>query len=578
MAGSTTLSDSIGSVLDRTGLILPVVIVTLLALGIVYHDRAVFTKPARPGLFRPPVALPLIGQTVHAARLGAERELDAMLEFTRSSAIGGWQISIVGQGNILFLSRPEYIEAIQKTHFDNFVKGDFFRDRLADVLGQNGIFVADGHVWKHSRKTASHIFSAGQFRNWVQVVVHDELEKVVSILKASSSAAAASSSSRSGDQTSGIITLPELFFRYTLNSFSRMAFSSDIGCLTHDPTCLSTPVEFATAFDYAQVVINKRLMLPAFRVVEALTGTGKKMDQAITTIQNFAGGIIDDRLRAAQAKTANEAANPTKPTHEGGSLSKLAKKDGKDLLDLFLESVQDRDELLTIVLNFLIAGRDTTAQLLSWFFYEMIAHPEHVDEIRKELSEVLGDCPAEGYRLPYDQMRDLPYTFACITEALRLHPSVPKNAKLCVKDTLLVPSGPNPTNLPPVQVYKGEMVGWSDWVMARLPEVWGPDCEEYKPSRFLEEEVDSATGVKRRTVRQYSQWQQHMFNGGPRLCLGMNLANYEALSLVAAVVPLFDFHWATAEQGQTVNWPPTYVSSLTHPMESYKVEFRRRRV
>ncbi|CAD6934110.1 unnamed protein product, partial [Tilletia caries] len=49
-----------------------------------------------------------------------------------------------------------------------------------------------------------------------------------------------------------------------------------------------------------------------------------------------------------------------------------------------METTQDREELLIVVLNFLIAGRDTTAQLLSWFFYEMMAHPEHLDGIRRE--------------------------------------------------------------------------------------------------------------------------------------------------------------------------------------------------
>ncbi|KAK0543838.1 hypothetical protein OC845_005918, partial [Tilletia horrida] len=245
------------------------------------------------------------------------------------------------------------------------------------------------------------------------------------------------------------------------------------------------------------------------------------MKQAISTIRTFAGQIIDQRLQAAREAKRQNALNPqSAPTHEGGSISQLAKKDGKDLLDLFMETTDDREELLITVLNFLIAGRDTTAQLLSWFFYEMMANPEYVDGIRRELTEVLGDCPPEGYRLPYERMRDLPYTFACITEALRLHPSVPKNGKQCTKDTLLVPASPNPHNLPPLQVFKGEMIGWSDWVMARIPEVWGPDCEQYNPARFLD--TDSTTGA--RVFRQYSQWQSHMFNGGPRLCLGMNLA------------------------------------------------------
>ncbi|CAD6947571.1 unnamed protein product, partial [Tilletia controversa] len=109
------------------------------------------------------------------------------------------------------------------------------------------------------------IFSAAQFRNWVQVVVHQELDSVVSLLN---------NLTLRGNEA--VITLPELFFRYTLNSFSRMAFSSDIGCLTKDPACLDTPVEFALAFDYAQQVINSRSFDPIFKQTELFSAQGKK--------------------------------------------------------------------------------------------------------------------------------------------------------------------------------------------------------------------------------------------------------------------------------------------------------------
>jgi len=49
---------------------------------------------------------------------------------------------------------------------------------------------------------------------------------------------------------------------------------------------------------------------------------------------------------------------------------------GKDVLDLFMERGISRSELRDSVLNFLIAGRDTTAQTLAWGFYEMFLNPE----------------------------------------------------------------------------------------------------------------------------------------------------------------------------------------------------------
>lgn len=75
-----------------------------------------------------------------------------------------------------------------------------------------------------------------------------------------------------------------------------------------------------------------------------------------------------------------------------------------------------------------------------------------------------------------------------------------------------MPQGPNAHNLPPIKIYKGELVGWSDWIMARLPAVWGDDCELYKPERFLERDEDG--GYR---YFQPSQWQYHVFNAGPRI-------------------------------------------------------------
>ena len=51
----------------------------------------------------------------------------------------------------------------------------------------------------------------------------------------------------------------------------------------------------------------------------------------------------------------------------------------------------------------------------------------------------------------------------------------------------------------------------------------------------------------------------------------MNLANYETLAFLAATLPKFDFTWATKEQGQTSDWPPTYANSVTHPMKDHYV-------
>jgi cytochrome P450 len=180
-----------------------------------------------------------------------------------------------------------------------------------------------------------------------------------------------------------------------------------------------------------------------------------------------------------------------------------------------MDLTSDPEELLVVVMNFIIAGRDTTAQSLSWFFFELLANPQHLAVIRAELAEAFG-APEGGIRLEYEQVKMLPYTLACWSEAIRLHPAVPKNGKEVVADDVIVPQGPNPDNLPSIPVFKGEKVGWSDWVMNRLPAVWGEDAAEYNPLRFLERDTEGKW-----TYVQHSQWKYHVFNVSrtrPRPC------------------------------------------------------------
>lgn len=80
---------------------------------------------------------------------------------------------------------------------------------------------------------------------------------------------------------------------------------------------------------------------------------------------------------------------------------------------------------------------------------------------------------------------------------------------MVVRDDVLLPQGANPDNLPPIPVYKGEMVGWSDWVMNRLPQVWGEDAEEFRPERFLVRDEQAPVGW---SYTQQSQWKFHAFN------------------------------------------------------------------
>jgi len=235
---------------------------------------------------------------------------------------------------MVMIQRPEYLEWVQKTNFENYPKGGQFRSKFGDLLSTNGIFVADGDTWKSQRKMASHMFSARQFNNWVRSVVHHELDVIDGLLE---------NVADSSGKNTNTLAMPQLFFRYTLSSFTKMAFSADLDCLSTDPASLEKPVPFAVAFDYAQGVINTRFVTPLWNYLEMFSSTGKKMRESIKVINDFGKSIIRRRLAESQREKVEAGPEISETTLQN---------DGKDLLGFFMEHTKDPSDLLTVVLNF----------------------------------------------------------------------------------------------------------------------------------------------------------------------------------------------------------------------------------
>lgn len=122
---------------------------------------------------------------------------------------------------------------------------------------------------------------------------------------------------------------------------------------------------------------------------------------------------------------------------------------GMDILSRFM-SLSDSDEaysderLRDVLVNFIVAGRDTTALTLSWFFYELCRNPQVVENIISELKTVVEgisdenddvtDFQSPGFldavikladQLTYQNLSKMHYLHAAISEALRLYPAVP---------------------------------------------------------------------------------------------------------------------------------------------------------
>jgi cytochrome P450 len=170
-----------------------------------------------------------------------------------------------------------------------------------------------------------------------------------------------------------------------------------------------------------------------------------------------------------------------------------------------LSDRQVRDEAMTI----LLAGHETTANVLTWALYLLSLYNTAREKLLDELSTVLvGRAPT------VEDLAHLPYLKMVINETLRLYPPA----------WVLLRQASETVEIDGTRVAAGDVIWLSQWVMHRMPEYF-PDPETFMPERF-----DPQHGMK------HPQFAFFPFGGGPRLCLGKMFASMEARIVLAILL------------------------------------------
>ena len=153
-----------------------------------------------------------------------------------------------------------------------------------------------------------------------------------------------------------------------------------------------------------------------------------------------------------------------------------------------------------------------------------------------------------------DELGRLVYLHAALCESLRLYPPVPMEHKGVVAAEAL-PSGH--------EVRPGDKILVSLYAMGRMEAVWGKDCREFRPERWIGEDG------KPRYVPSYKFVS---FNSGPRTCLGKDMAFVQLKAVAAAVVRNFEVE---AVPGHVVE---PKISIILHMKNGFKARIKRRQV
>ncbi|OYV93250.1 MAG: hypothetical protein B7Z73_03685 [Planctomycetia bacterium 21-64-5] len=403
----------------------------------------------------------------------------------------------IGPALVHFVYHPDHVRRVLHEHHKNYLRG--WQYRLMRRLFGDSLTVSEGDFWLRQRRMAQPAFHRQRLAEYTGVMV-DAASELVSRWR------------EMAPQGTAIEARREMS-RLTLAITSRTLFDRDV---SHEAD------EVGQAFSVLGQYFEYRLHHPFGVPTWVPTATNRRFKQAVSTLKQIVAAIVRERLR-------DEA-------------------DRGDLLSMLIQARDEEtgekmtaDQLRSEVLNFLLAGYETTATSLTWTWYLLASHAPICQRVRDEVKAVIGDRLPSAADAP-----QLHVTRAVIQESLRLYPPIWAIPRYVVADD----------EIGGFRIPARSTVVLCPYITHRHPAFWdAPDV--FDPDRF------SAERTAGRPKGAYFP-----FLGGPHLCIGNEFALLEMQLVVARVLQEFD---VTIRSGQVLKptaslglWPDGPVWLAVH--------------
>ncbi|XP_050215203.1 cytochrome P450 734A1 [Mercurialis annua] len=406
----------------------------------------------------------------------------------------------------LTVSDPDLIREIFTTKSEFYEKIE--AHPLVKQLEGDGLLSLKGEKWAHHRKIITPTFHMENLKLLVPVVAKSVINMVEQW-----------SSSKTTDEVE--IEVSEWFQTLTEDVITRTAFGSSY----EDGKAifrLQSQQMVLAAEAFQKVSIPGYRFFPTRRNIES-----RKLDKET---KKSLMKLIDRRRESSGQE-------------KGGS--------GKDLLGLMIQASNSCPNLVTVhdiveeCKSFFFAGKQTTANLLTWTTVLLAMHPQWQVEAREEVLRVCGsrDLPTK------DDVVKLKTLGMILNESLRLYPPTIATIRRSKTDVELgcykIPRGTE-LLIPILAVHHDQAI-------------WGNDANEFNPGRF-------ADGVARAAKHSIAFIP---FGLGVRTCIGQNLAILQAKLTLAILLQRFSFRLAP-----TYQHAPT-VLMLLYPQYGAPIIFKR---
>ncbi|KAL4785786.1 cytochrome P450 [Aspergillus varians] len=388
----------------------------------------------------------------------------------------------------IFTCDPLNVQALLATKFKDFELGSGRRHTLHPFLG-TGIFTSDGEAWSRSRALLRPQFTREQISDLDLEETH--VQKAMQGMPV-----------HLGTRWTSAIDIQGIFFRLTIDSATEFLFGESAG--SQEEAFRNggklPPDHFSVSFDLGQWYVAQRTRFGNFHWLV----NNKECRNINQKVHDYADHFVHAALKASA--------------------------DGKPLSShyVFLEALatatKDPIELRSQSLNILLAGRDTTASLLSWSLLMLARHPAVFHKLREAVLTDFGPYTSQRDSITFASLKSCQYLQYFMNEVLRLYPVVPVNRRVATCDTFL-PKGGGPDGKLPVYLRAGQVVTYSPFVTQRRKDIWGEDVDIFNPDRWF--------GCR-------AGWEHLPFNGGPRVCIGQQFALTEAGYVLVRLLQRFD--------------------------------------
>ncbi|XP_023730961.1 alkane hydroxylase MAH1 [Lactuca sativa] len=409
--------------------------------------------------------------------------------------------------DMIFTSDPANFHYISSTNFHNYPKGPDFRE-MFDILG-DGIFNCDSKLWELQHKTTMSLFNDAGFLMLLEKTIWKNVEEeLIPVLEFMS-------------EQGSTWDLQDIFQRLTFDGICNLL-------MDYDPKTLSVDLpynELERAITKTEEAIFSRHLLPKYywKLQKRLQiGNEKHMTEASKLSDELFYKFINEKRHKRRTKICDV---------------KSEQVQDYTLLTGFMREYDDKigsfdnnhDKIIKdTLLNLLIAGRDTTSTVLTWFFYLLAKNPTAEAKIYRELHAQLGLKEGQKWRsFGAKELGKLAYLHASLCEALRLFPPVPVNHKVSQEaDTL-------PSNH---HVRKNSIIILHSYAMGRMETIWGQDVLDFKPERWLSEQGG---------IKQVPSYKFTAFHAGPRTCLGKKMSLIHMKTVAATII--YNYHVKVVE-------------------------------